>query len=232
MVNYAKRNNSKRKMSVRRVKRSATINNSNLQKVVSKMIMRKVEPKHKNFDHGKTESYHNLINTVHLNKDACMPSQGTQDQQRVGDRINVGAFMVRMLCGQKADRPNITWKFWVVRIPRSESVGYSSLFENLSGNAMLDPINKDYCKVLKTLTINSKYSVGSQNSTTYSDEYTFPVKLYIPYKKLIKFNSNASTDHNDHDIYLVWHTFDAFGTLTTDNIAYGDITSTIYYKDP
>ena len=230
MVKYTKKKVYRKS---RKASKPSSFNTKSIQKVVSRMIMKKVEPKHKNFDHGKTELYHNLINTVHLNKDACMPSQGTQDQQRIGDRIDIGGFMVRMLNGQKTDRVNVNWKFWVLRVPRGEPVGYSNLFEAITNNTMIDPLNKDYATVLKSYQCKKLISTLHNDTSPWAQrELTFPTKLWIPYKKSIKFLSNASTDHNDHDIYLVWVAYDAFGTLTTDNIAYSDISSTVYYKDP
>ena len=222
----------KRKMPVRRTRKSTTVNEKSIKRVVSKMIMKKAEPKHKNIDHGKTELYHNSIGTLHLNKDAAMPSQGTADNQRVGDRINAGGFMIRMLCGQKNDRPNCTWKFWVIKTPKGSALGYANLFENITSNTMIDPINKDNCTILKQITIKKSLNLLGHSSWDEARECTFPIKMWIPYRKLTKFLTAASTNHSDGDIHLLYVCYDAFGTLQTDNIAYVDVSSTIYYKDP
>lgn len=221
-----------------RGKGSKTVTMKSLNKAVSNLILKKAEPKHKNADFGKSELYHNLMSVTKLNDVSTMPVQGTGDSQRVGDNINLGAFYIRMLCGQKIDRPNVTWRFIVAKLPKGTPVSYSTIFDNITGNVLLDSINKDKVKVLKSLVLKkyglspTAFSGSGANLTWNAKETTFPVKLWVPYRKLYKFMADAGTEHTDDDIYLLTFVYDAYGSLVTDNIAYAQITSTIYYKDP
>lgn len=207
---------------------------STVKKIVSKMIMKKAENKFRHVDLGQAQMYHNTLLSIKINDTNAMPSQGTSDNQRIGDTINVGAFYIRILCGQKSDRPNVTWRFTVIKIPKAAVVSYGTFFDNVTGNCLLDSINKDKCKVLKSFTYkkylgNTSLVLGSPHVQR---EITFPIKLWVPYKRVYRFQDDAGTQHGDGDIYVLIQAYDAQGTLTTDNIAYAVTTSTMYYKDP
>ena len=101
-------------------------------------MMKVCESKSKGTNHQKAELYHNQpANIMHLNDQTIsVPSQGTGDNQRVGDQINISGYKLRMLIGQKADRPNVTFKWWVTASPRGSTYSYSAFFRNVTGNAL------------------------------------------------------------------------------------------------
>lgn len=214
-------------------KNSRPVTTTALKKIVSKMIYKKAESKHRHADFGKIELYHNLMTIQKINDTSCMPSQGTGDLQRIGDQINVSGFYIRILCGQKNDRPNVTWRFLIVKVPKDTSASYNTFFDNVTGNVLLDSVNKDKVQVLKSFTYK-KY-LGNQSLVMGTPhvlrEITFPIKLWVPYKRTYKFQTDSSITHTDGDIYLLSFAYDAYGTLTTDNIAYIQTTTTMYYKD-
>ena len=135
-----------------------------------------------------------------------------------------------MLVGQKVDRPNITFKYWVVKVPKGSSYAYGTFFKNNTGNVLLDDINEDYAK---TITSGVWKPYKGDLSSTNTKEFTFTKKLWIPYKKLLKFGpGDGVITHNDDDIYFMLAPYDAYGTLQTDNIAYVSMFSEVYYRDP
>lgn len=164
-----------------------------------------------------------------------MPTQGNGDTQRNGDRILARGFKVHVLCGQKADRQNVTWRILVVaQKAGSSALTYSALFKNVSGNGMLDEVNDDQVTVLyqkswKPLrsTIMSA-NAGVENT----QEFTFIRRFYIPRKKMYKFESDGSSIHQDKALWMYVIPYDAYGTLTTDNIAYIQVWSKFEFKDP
>lgn len=200
---------------------------------VKKVILRTAEPKHKNYEMAGTslspvQLFHNVIEARVINLGNAIPLQGDSQNERVGDQIDASGWMLRMMCGQKADRPNMTFKYWVVEVPKGELYVYNSWFENITGTPMLDPINKDMCRVVKSGTW--KPHNGSMANAT--DEYTFQRTIHIPYKRKIKFPRGSSQTHDMKDLYFMFCAYDAFGALVTDNIAYYSAASTLYYKDP
>ncbi len=91
---------------------------------------------------------HNAPLTFLLNTAVYMPAQGPADSNRVGDEINTIGYKLKMVIGQKKDRPNVTFKYWVVKVPKGSTYSYNAWFKNVSNNLLLDDINKDFVKTL------------------------------------------------------------------------------------
>ena len=215
----------------RKAKRSVASARRRFATRVKRVILKTAEPKHKSYSWDKTEHYHNAFSLYHLNSPAAMPTQGTGDNQRVGDEIQVSGFCARMMLGQKADRPNVKWRWLVVKVPKGSTYSYNSWFENIINNVLLDPPNKDFVKVLQQGTWDH-YPASLEVGET-AKEQTYSKKLWVPYKHKYKFGpNNTAITHNDDDLWFVMAPFDAFGTLPSDNIAYSQFCSTMYYKDP
>lgn len=238
MVKYTvkgKRRGQKKGRKVYVAKKASPATYTGVKKLVNQMIMKKSESKHKNSDFGKNELNHNSMSVLKINDTSTMPTQGTGDGQRIGDQINMGAFFIRMLCGQKKDRPNVTWKFYVIKVPKGTPVSYSTFFDATTNNVLLDSPNKDKVQVLKALTYKrylGTTSILDPGGPHVTREVTFPIKLWVPYKRLLRFQADGGVEHTDGDIYLLTFVYDAYGTLVTDNIGYNQVTSTLYYKDP
>lgn len=211
-----------------------TNSRARLTKLIKSVVMRKAEPKVKRANFGKMELNHNTFTVgggvMLLNDATLMPTQGVGDNQRVGDQINITAFKIKALFGQKGDRPNVSFRYWVLSAPKGTSPTYANFFINITGNILLDDPNMDTVTVLKT-GIMRPNEAGL--AATGNDEYTFAKRWWLPYKKLLKFGpGDAAVTHNDNDIYLIVIPYDAFGSLGTDNIAYMQASVEIYYKDP
>ena len=211
-------------------KKRYTARRSRLSTIVRRIALRQAEPKCKYTAHSKTELYHNAPYTILLNDPARMPAQGVTDSERVGDMINMSGIRLRMLLGQKGDRPNVNFRWWLLKGPKGSSYSYSDWFISTTVNVMLDDINTDYLKVLKT-----GYWRPNEAGLTASgnDEYTFVKKITLPYKKLVKFGpAGSAVSHNDSDIWFLLCAYDAYGSTGADNIAYIQVAEDLYYKDP
>ena len=171
---------------------------------------------------------HNTIAAKVINLAQAMPGQGVQDEQRVGDQINVSGWLLRMVIRQKADRPNMTFKYWIVEVPKGETYVYNSWFDNVTNNTMLDKINTDNCRVKKSGTWKP-YTGAMANAT---DQFTFVKQIFISNKKLYKFTRNGSQVHDQKDLYILLVAYNAYGSLLTDTIATYEMVSTVYFKDP
>lgn len=202
-----------------------------VKKIAVSAVMKKVETKHKGFIHSKAELTHNSWLPAYCSTmNAIMPSQGLGDNDRIGDRIQALGYKVKLFFGQKGDRPNVNWRVVVFSVPKGTSILASNFFDDVSlNNVMLQDINKDHVTVHhdKIYRPNQAGLTGTGN-----DEYTFFKKLWIPYRRVVKFGpGDGATAHNMPDLYVGVCVFDAFGTLSTDNIAYYQAWTDIVYKD-
>jgi len=221
----------------RRAKRATTTRR--MTALIRRTVLRVAEPKYRTLTQGKVEIYHNCFHSVSgintgflslLNQAGACPPQGVGDTQRVGDQINISRFDIKMLIGQKADRPNVTFRYLVLSVPKGSAINYATWFDQQTGNVLLDDPNVDFVKVIKQgIWRPNEAGLGG----TGGDEYTFVKRLSIRYKKNLKFGPvDAASTHNDNDLYLSIMAYDAFGSLISDNIAYIQCASTMHFKDP
>jgi len=203
-----------------------------LVRTIKKVVLKKVEPKCKRTAIGNTNVLHNTYGyRIQLNQTANMPIQGVGDTQRVGDQINLTGFKIKMMIEQKADRPNVTWKLYVVSVPKGSGYGYSSWFENTTGNLLLDEPNKDFVKVLKSAVWRPNQA--SLTADASSRDYSFTKTIWVSRKKILKFGpSDGAITHNDSDIHLLLTGYDAYGTLETDQVGNCQALVEVYYRDP
>jgi len=217
---------------------------SSISRIARQVVLRAAEDKEKTTSHGKTELNHNTLTFVGgLNSPTSthMPGQGSGDTQRNGDKIIARGFNVHMLLGQKKDRPNVTFRvILVAQRPGTGVLNYAALFKNVSGNGMLDEINTDkvtvlhqrYWKPLKALGNVTMVTPPVGSDIPEGREYTFTKKFFISRKKMYKFEEDGSMVHNDKELYLYVLPYDAYGSLTTDNIGYVQVWSKFKFKDP
>jgi len=202
-------------------------------KRVKAVVLKTCELKRAPISVAKVEVYHNAFagQTYKINGSGNMPlGGGLQQSNRIGDQINTMGWKIRLLFGQKADRPNVNWRFIVFQIPKGNAVAYNDVFKNVTGNVMLDETNTDTTKVLFSRTFRPNQA-GLMNAG--QDEYTFIKKYWIPHKKLYKFGPGENVqDHNQMDVYVAIMAFDAFGAAITDNIGYMQMFFELHYKDP
>lgn len=226
-----RRKNYRKKFTKKSYRRPSGYRRKRLIKLIKKVAVKRSELKQKDASYGKVELYHNVYSGGYvLNSTASVPTQGTADNQRVGDEIYTSGVTVRCLFGQKSDRPNVNWKIWFLEVPKGTSFSSTGWFEATTGNVLLDNPNRDFVKVLKTVTMRPD-EAGLSNSG--GDEYTFVRKWWVPYRRLLKFGPTAGgTSHNQNDLHMIVACYDAYGSLTTDNIAYIQAVSTLYYRDP
>lgn len=212
-----------------------------ISKIARKVVLSAAEDKEFAVDHAKQELYHNLVGTVaQINAPTVnhMPSQGDGDTNRTGDKIIARGFKVHALFGHKADRPNITWRVIIAaQRPGLGPLNYSGLLKNMSGNGLLDECNKDRVtilmqKYLKPFKSDMQAHTAAPGAEPYDKEFTFTRRFWIPRKMVYKFELNGGYQHNDKELYMYVLPYDAYGTLTTDNIGYCQVWTKFCYKDP
>lgn len=218
---------------VKKLVRPAPIALTDAKKLIKSIVLKTSETKYHTLELPKLELYHNNIYAMTNLMDG-MPPQGDTDAGREGDEIYSTGMKIRMILGQKADRPNVSFKIFVVKYNDAITghPTYTNFFHSTSGNAMLDSVQKKRFKVIKAFTIRSKGT--SMEVGESAKEYVRPLSFWIPLKKKLKFIKDDSIAVSNYDSHLriIVAAYDAYGTLQTDNIAYVQGHSTLYYKDP
>lgn len=211
---------------------------SRLSRAIRRTVLKMAEPKKTQVDFGLTQLYHNsgspasgqiIVGQTIL--PSLLPGQGPYDSQRIGDQIYSKGIGMKFLLGLKADRHNCTFRIIVWKGAKdSVPTAYNQLFEAVTNNVLLDSVNTDRGRVIINKRFKPKFVDVNAGTTT--KEYTTTYKLWIPFRKLIKFNVNAGTTASVDEIVYFVFAYDAYGSLLTDNIAYHQAWGALYYRDP
>ncbi len=132
-----------------------TVSKGRTIKMVKQVVMKVAETKRQSIAWNKVEVFHNVCSFSQLlwfNDPNAMPSNGVLQAQRVRDRINCIGYEIRLLIGQKGDRPNVNFRYCCFSLPKGTVLlanSYNQIFENVTNNVLLDDLNKDTTKLLK-----------------------------------------------------------------------------------
>ena len=170
------------------VKRGVSYNT--IRQIAQKVVNKNTETKVMDWNKGKVEYYHNSPQLLELNSSDALPSRGTGVADRIGDSIRKIGTKHTMLLGNKYDRTNVTYRLTYITYPRDATYSYGSFFINKTGNALLDRMNTDLVKIIKTVYVKPQKSgitFGTHSGTAGNPEYTVAKKVWIPSKSIIKF---------------------------------------------
>lgn len=219
----------------KKLTRAAPIALSDTKKLIKSVILKTAETKYKSLSIPKAELFHNVPNSLGTNIMSVMPSQNDTDGGRTGDEIYTQGFKFRLMFGSKHDRPNVTYRCFVVKYQNDLSGwanDYNKFFHNITGNSLLDPVQYKRFKVLKTFKLRSKGT--SMEVGEAGKEFVRTKEFWVPLRKKLKFTADAENKiaNMPEDVNIIVCAYDAYGTLITDNIAYCQGACTLYYKDP
>lgn len=207
---------------------------------VKRVLLNVSEPKHHDTNWGKVELNHNVHTQVcnSIIGTGELPDVGDAYNQRDGDKIFLKGIGLRFLLGQKADRPNVTFRITVVgyNTVQGNPNTYAELYDNVTGNGLLDTVRYDkFSKIYVDKKIRISYAnnvTGSVAGETNTGELTKPMKIYIPFNKFLTFSNGSLSSKDLPEIIRVFCLpYDAYGTLLTDNIGYIQLWQRVYYKD-
>ena len=118
---------------------------SNMRKMIKNVQLSQAETNYKSLSVTSSGMNHDNIYSFPVwgPLASVFPTQGTGDDQRVGDRITASSIKVRLCMSIPWDRKNVKVKMYY--LPYNSDQGnpttYASLFNNITGNSLLDPIN-------------------------------------------------------------------------------------------
>lgn len=207
---------------------------------IKRVMLKQCETKHKSLAFENVQLNHNTL-AIPLNG-LIDVTQGDGENQRTGDEV-IGKYLnVKLWMASKFDRPNVRIRVMVLRVPTSEESGGFSPFENVIGNKMIDYINTEkYTPVYQNfVTIQGNQAIGPAGGvlgTSYgwflkekSEQLSFTIPLN---DEKIKFLDTGNTPkYQKFNLRLVAVAYDAYGTLTTDQLGTMAGTVRFYYKDP
>lgn len=204
-----------------------------------------------------TEILHN--NFVTLTSKVLKTTEGVQDPtifnslNRIGDKINVKGVKIKMMCELNERYSDVTFRLMLVRCARGDTPTRATLFNGLSGNKMLDTINKERYTVLfqkyfkirapnastwGTLTSTSGVQFMNESSGDHKlSRSTKMISAWIPGTKfsrtgVITYN-NATEDPKFFDYHVLLY---AYSNYSTDQDIWevgrvNDYIQTLYFKD-
>lgn len=210
-------------------------------KMIKKMINSNKESKRVDYSHGRLSLYHNggasvtpltwTIMASSATTGVWAPTQGDGDGNRDGNDIYVQGMTLRMQFNLPADRLNTKIRCIIVKVPRGYSVAsYTNVMDSVTGNAMIDPVDKDRVKVVKQFFVGQK-AFNPMNGST-GKEITLYRKIYMPVKRVVKFNDDGSeANFLEWDYHLLMWGYDTYGTLPGDIVGYCQLWTRCHFKD-
>ncbi len=184
------------------------------------------------FGSNDMQLYHNVPNNL-ANATSMLDAinVGTAVYQRIGNRIRLRKVLVNALLNNKDSRPNVTYRVVACMSPYSASTDTFGELIALTGTTpyITAPLYPGLVKILCDKYFGGGASSVTSISGTTLKERTFPLKL--------EFNCNADVQYDavgvaQTRLQIFVIAYDAYGTLTTDNIASIPTVSVgLYFED-
>lgn len=198
---------------------------------------------------------------VTLTTKVLKTTEGVQDPtifnslNRIGDKINVKGVKIKMMVELNERYSDVTFRLLLVRCARGDTPTRATLFNGLSGNKMLDTINKERYTVL----FQKYFKIKAPNQSTvggidvgggvgsginYANDgdtrltrATKMISAWIPGKKfsrtgVITYN-NATEDPKFFDYHVLLYAYSNYSTLQDiwEIGRVNDYIQTLYFKD-
>lgn len=201
-----------------------------LKNTETKVTFTSVENQNLFHNGGNTNNFAQRVNLL-------ATTQGTADTNRIGDEVFASYLRIKLWLSNKLDRPNVMYRILVYTAPvnKSATADFVDLFKGGNANRMLGIVNSGIYKLRYHKMIQPKAGDYSLESGSANKERSTYHAINIPLNnRRIKYQATASQiprDQQDH-LVLAIIAYDAFGTLTTDNIASYACQTAFYYKDP
>jgi len=160
----------------RRYKRADHYAASKIQAVVRRTLANQIETKSGFFTpFDGTQIPHN--NFVTLSGNLLATKNGTQDNSdglgnRIGDKINLKGVSIKFMCELNERYSDVTFRMMVVRSAKDDPPTRFTMFNGVSGNKMIDTLNRERYTFLftKTFKIKSNAPTAAMDGTTSNND--------------------------------------------------------------
>ena len=187
--------------------------------------------------------------------------QGDGDQdagqgQRIGDKINLKGLSIRFMTELNERYSDCSFRFLFVKSAKGDTPTITTLFNGVSGNKMLDTLNRERFTILK----DQWFKIKAPNNSTFAGRYTLSgsdsginyrddpkeqlsratkiMKIWIPGNKIVKSGviqyEDNSTQIKFFDYHCLLFAYSNFSTSSAGGWYVGrlnDLVIQMYYKD-
>lgn len=214
-----------------------------LVKAVKKVVYAVAETKEAMYTSLSVEQiYHNVTKRVIGN--LILTRQGVADNPggvagttlptnlvRLGDTIQPISVDLYLQFRQPADRPNVTFRVFLLKFPGQVTPPTFLPVKTVTGNVMLDPIDTEKCRIVKIRTYKAPDNYWA-NLTAESKEMNFFKKLKITLpKQNYVYSGDDLTNGQSYNLAMYVTAYDTMGTMITDNIGSFQFCSVLKFKD-
>lgn len=221
----------------RSAKRRRTV--KSLKNAVRRVLLRTAETKYAVGHQENLQLYHNTgVAGTHVFIGNCLStSQGQGEENRIGDKVQAVGLSLKLMLFNKSDRPNVTYRIIVFTAPPDQSASGNPVgfWEADIGNKIMDNINTNKYKVIKEKFIQVQgQDTAFEAGVDTLREKSKSLQMYIPLKgrQVVYSSENGAVPKYQRDVIQVAIiAYDAYGTLTTDNIASFAWMRKFYFKD-
>ena len=206
---------------------------TDLVKLIKSVSLRQQETKMAISASGAITLLHNVSAQVYQNLAATQQgiTDGLSTLNRLGDTVTPIGFKLFVQLRSPADRPNVTYKMWIVKSWGTANPATFLPVKAITGNLLLDPVDTEKCSVVKTFTYKSPSNYW-QGSLATSKENCFFKKLWIPLPRTpYVYGGDNGTLGKKFQYTLYCTAYDTVGTLITDNIGSVNVDCCFYFKD-
>lgn len=199
------------------------------------------------------EMSHNVIYV--RNSSLLTTSQGTADAasgngaNRIGDKIALRGLSVKVMFELNERYSMATFRIFIVKSAKGDTPTNSTLYNGVSGNKMIDTLNRERFTILASKTFVIKQSstgilesgiqdVGSGYTKGTSDvsRATKIVNLWVPANKLIKGKTltyeNGTSQPKFYDYHLIYYAYSNYSTTSSYYVGrINDEVIQLYYTD-
>jgi len=213
-----------------------------LTSMMKTVALKQCETKKSNFTIEDRQLYHNSTyyhGGFFATEDGPLNPDGfaENDRNRIGDSIVARGVKWRFWLSNKDDRPNVMYKVFIYLYNTEQTATLSDQIfwrgrdgDGSSMNRMIDAPATNRVKILKSFTLTSKgnYAVEPNNR-----EHSQLREVYVNLNnKVIRYRKDTDKVPYKQDLGIAVVPYDAYGTLTSDNIASLAYSMTLYFKDP
>jgi hypothetical protein len=164
---------------------------------------------------GNFQLYHNVPAVFYNNSNLLnLIVPGPAYYERIGQKIHVKSFVANLVLNNKTDRPNVSYRIMFFAAPATVSTDTAA--ELLSGGGFTGIPHYQNAECLYDTCFPMNQGSSMENNMTPNKERSFNHRVSFPLNHSVVYN----TDGNCSTRLVGFVTsYDAFGTLTTDNIA-------------
>jgi len=223
-------------------------------RAVRDVFMKNVETKKsvRTRDDG-AEMFHN---TIYVRESALLgTTQGIAEpnnanaSNRIGDKVLISGLSIKVMFELNERYSMATFRIFVVKSAKGDVPTNGTLFNGVSGNKMIDSLNRERYTILASKTFTIKQSSTAMQASGIQEvgsgftkgvdqlsNATKIVSLYVPGKKLVRGGNlqyeNGTNQPKFYDYHLVYYAYSNYQTNSTYYVGrINDEVIQFYYKD-